>query len=302
MNAFQEPMCCWSSLAPYAKKITLKQVNVQLHVYDAGPEDAPALLLVHGLGDESDSWRHIIHPLAEHQRVIALDLPGFGRSEPLARYFIVTYIRVLLDLLDTLSISSAVFIGSSLGGILSHSMAIMHPDRVNELVLLDGHLGIGKQKIDLGTLLFMVPGIGEWRYNRYRKDAQMAYNSLIPFYANLLNLPEADREFLFQRVNKRVWSDTQRQAYLGILRNTASWLTKQQSALLNKMKSLAIPTLIIYGEQDQIIPVGNANMLTELQPSARLIVLPGVGHLPQQEAPDKLLSVIKKDPKLSIKL
>ncbi len=288
--SYLKPMQAWPELAPYAQEITLQQSSLRLHIYDAGPPDAPVLLLVHGLGDESDTWRHLIHPLSMHQRVIAPDLPGFGRSDPLPSYAIPDIIHVLLDLLDTLSISSATLVGSSLGGMLSHAIAIAYPDRVQGLVLIDGHLAANKQKLSLGSLLFMVPGIGEWLYNRYRKHPQAAYASLRPFYANLENLPAADREFLFQRVNERVWSDRQRRAYLATMRNTASWMIAQQRALRDNLKALAVPTLVIFGEEDHIIPIENAYMLPELQSTAQLVILPGVGHLPQQEAPQTLLA------------
>ena len=194
--SYREPMRCWPAMAPFAKDITLNQSGLRLHVYDAGPQDAPAIVLVHGLGDESDSWRHVIEPLAVHQRVIAPDLPGFGRSESLQRYAIDDIISILVDLLDKLNISSATLVGSSLGGMLSHAIAIMHPDRVQGLLLLDGHLGVSKQKLDLSTLLFLIPGIGEWRYSHYRKNPQAAYDSLRPFYADLDKLPAEDRDFL----------------------------------------------------------------------------------------------------------
>ena len=162
-----------------------------------------------------------------------------------------------------------------------------HPDRIQGLVLLDGHLGISKQKLNLDTLLFMLPGFGEWRYSNYRKNPQAAYDSLRPFYASLDDLPTADREFLFQRVNERVWSNRQRKAYLAILRSTAAWMMKQQRHLEEGIKHLAIPTLVLYGEQDEIVSPENAHDLLNLQSSARLITLPGVGHLPHQEAPGR---------------
>jgi len=299
---YQEPMSVWSALASYAKEITLNKSGLRLHIYDAGLLDTPTLLLVHGLGDEADSWRHIIQPLAVHQRVIALDLPGFGRSEPLQRYTISGIIHVLLELLDTLKIPSATFIGSSLGGLLSHAIALKHPNRVRGLVLIDGVLVAEKQKLNLGTLLFLVPGVGEWHYNRYRKNPQAAYDSLRPFYASLDNLPTADREFLFQRVNERVWSNRQRKAYLAVLRNTAVWMVKQQRNLKEDLKQLSVPTLVIFGERDHIMPLENARALSELQPTAHLITLPGVGHLPQQEAPETLLTHLQNDSRLDIKL
>jgi pimeloyl-ACP methyl ester carboxylesterase len=299
---YQEPMRYWPALAPYAKDVVLIESGLRLHTYDAGPQDAPALLLVHGLGDESDSWRHIIQPLAKHQRVIAPDLPGFGRSASLQRYTIPALIRVLLDLLDTLKIAKAIFIGSSLGGMLSHATAIYHPNRVRGLVLIDGLLVTAKPQINLGTLLFMVPGIGEWTYSHYRKNPQAAYASLNPFYASLETLPAADREFLYQRVNERVWSNRQRRAYLAVLRNTATWMARQQRNLSENVKQLTVPTLIIFGELDQIMPLESARILSTLQATTRLITLPGVGHLPQQEAPEVLLLSMQNDSRLLIQL
>ena len=300
--SFQKPMSYWPAIEPYAKDIVLNQSGLRLHIYDAGPQDSPAIVLVHGLGDESDSWRHIIQPLAIHQRIIAPDLPGFGRSEPLQRYAIGDIIHILIDLLDTLSISSATLLGSSLGGMFCHALAIMHPDRVQGLVFLDGHLGVSKQKLNLSTLLFMIPGIGEWRYSHYRKNPQTAYDSLRPFYASLDDLPSADREFLYQRVNERVWSNRQRKAYLGVLRNTALWLAKEQRDLEANLINLVMPTLVFYGEQDHIVSVENAHALLKLQPSARLLTLPSVGHLPQQEKPEKLLLALKNNLQLQVVL
>lgn len=291
---YQEPMLAWPNLSPYGANVTLKQTGLRLYIYDAGPQDAPAVLLVHGLGDESDTWRYILPPLAVHQRVIALDLPGFGRSDPLPQYRIPKILDVLLDLLATLDIPDATFVGSSLGGVLSHAIAVQHPERVRELVLLDGHLATKKQNFNLDTLLFLLPGIGEWRYSAYRKNPQAAYESLRPFYADPDMLPEKDREFLFKRVNVRVWSQKQRRAYLSTLRNTFFWMAKQQRILVGRLKNLNVPTVVIYGEEDHMMPPANAQHLRELQTGVDIVILPGVGHLPHQEAPDQVLAVVKQ--------
>ncbi|MDF1513493.1 MAG: alpha/beta fold hydrolase [Anaerolineae bacterium] len=299
---FREQMEVWPSLKPYAKNVVLEHSKVRLHAIDAGPPQAPGLLLVHGLGDESDTWRHIIPALAVHQRVIAPDLPGFGRSEAVQNYSIPGIITVLLDLIDTLHVSTATLLGSSLGGILCHTIAIQHPHRVRGLVLLDGHLAAKKQKLSLESLLLMLPGIGEWRYAHYQKNAQAAYESLRPFYADLDALPEADRKFLYRRVNKRVWSHKQRTAYLSVLRNTAIWMIAQQHRLNKALENLDTPTVVIYGGQDNIMHPDNACMLNEYQKNVQVMILPGVGHLPQQEAPDQLLSVLDQAVQLQIEL
>ncbi|MCS6863432.1 MAG: alpha/beta fold hydrolase, partial [Abditibacteriales bacterium] len=80
MSEFQRPMEPWPALAPYVRKVQLRS-GLTLFAFEAGAPDAPPLLLIHGLGDEADTWRHVFLPLAERYHVIAPDLPGFGRSD-----------------------------------------------------------------------------------------------------------------------------------------------------------------------------------------------------------------------------
>lgn len=116
-------------------------------------------LLVHGLGDEADTWRHVLPALAAQRRAIAVDLPGFGRSDkPDAPYSVPWYAGVLLDLLDTLQIERVALAGHSLGAVTSHWLALEQPARIERLALLDGGLVAKPGKLDLGTMLF--PGAG----------------------------------------------------------------------------------------------------------------------------------------------
>jgi pimeloyl-ACP methyl ester carboxylesterase len=283
----------WPSLAPYARSLRLPKSGLQLFLYEAGPPDAAPLLLVHGLGDEADTWRHLLLKLSESKRVIALDLPGFGRSAKPERSYTVPFFQdVLLELLDTLTIPSAALVGHSLGAVIIQSLALRTPERVNRLVLVDGGLVARSQKLDPGTLAFIVPGLGEWLYNRLRRDAQAAYQSLKPYYRSLETLPEEDRTFLFQRVNERVWSDEQRRAFFSTLRNLARWLPAQQRSLPERLARLDAPTLVVWGEQDKINRVENGQLLAEVQPSASLVIVPGAGHNLQQETPQALLQAL----------
>jgi pimeloyl-ACP methyl ester carboxylesterase len=96
-------------------------------------------------------------------------------------------------------------------------------------------------------------------------------------------MPVDDRAFLFQRVNERVWSDGQRRAFLSTLRSLAGWLPSRQRTLASQLGGLDIPTSLVWGAEDQINPVENARALLEIQPSARLAIIPGAGHNVQQE-------------------
>ena len=293
MNIYQRPMLPWPGLEAYTRSVRLATSGLTIHTYDTGEGAAPALLLVHGLGDEADTWRYLIRPLSTQSRVIALDLPGFGRSDKPDRAYTVPFFQdTLLELLDTLSIQRATLIGHSLGALIAHTVALDYPERVERLILIGGSLVAGAQKLEMSTVLFLMPMLGEWQYNNLRKDPAAAYRTLDAYYSRLDRLPEADRTFLFQRVNERVWSDGQRRAFLSTLRNLVRWLPGQQRALPSRLASFAVPTLVIWGEADRIQTVDNGRALLKMQPSARLVVVPGAGHNVQQENPQAVLEAI----------
>ena len=294
-NQYTGPMQPAAGLEKYAKKVLLPDKGFSLHIFEVGKENAPVLLLIHGLGDEADSWRHAIFPLADGHRVIAIDLPGFGRSdnqtEPYTTGF---YTSSILSLMDALSIASAVLVGSSMGGMISHRIALEHPKRVDGLVLVDGSLVLKEQSGVGDVLLFAVPLLGEWRYNRLRRNPDEAYQTLRGYYADLDNLPEADRAFLYQRVNERVWSDSQRDAYLSTIRQMVrSTILRPKKDIDKRIKADQIPLLIIWGEQDFIMPIANGQALARMRPTAKFICIPGAGHLPHQEKPSLFLDALR---------
>lgn len=295
MNPYQQPMEPWPALAPYARRIRLARSGLALYLYDAGAAASLPMLLVHGLGDEADTWRHLIPRLMARHRVIAPDLPGFGRSDQPARPYTLPFFQeVLLELLDALGIGRAALVGHSLGAAIVQSMALDHPERAERLALLSGSLVARAQKVDLGTLLFLVPGVGEYLYNRLRRDPQAAYRTLEPYYSHLDRLPEADREFLFRRVNERVWSDGQRRAFFSALRHLAGQASRGQRPLAERLAGLQVPTLVLWGQDDRIASIENGRAVAELQPQARLVVVPGAGHDLHQEQPEAVAAAIEE--------
>ncbi|MCS6911539.1 MAG: hypothetical protein NZM11_13370, partial [Anaerolineales bacterium] len=123
-------------------------------------------------------------------------------------------------------------------------------------------------------------------------DPQAAYESLRPFYADLDALPEADRKFLYQRVNERVWSDDQRRAFLSILRQLVWVQPGQQRKLEARLAALTVPTRAVWGERDAVNDIESGRAMIAIQKNATLTVLPGVGHNVQQEAPGEVLKVV----------
>lgn len=293
-NPYTQPMTPWHSLAAYSRQVRLPRSVVVVHYYDTFQPQAPVFLLIHGLGDEADTWRHILPALAAHGRVIALDLPGFGSSDkPHRAYTIDSFVQAVSELMDVLGISSATLVGHSMGGIIAQSLALETPARVERLALISGCLVAKATRLSLSSLLFLIPRLGEWQYNRLRKDPQAAYRSLVPYYRSLQDLPQADRDFLFQRVNQRVWSDGQRYAFLSALRSLAAWVPGQQKRLPARLAGFTLPTAIIWGIADAVNSIENGRWLAQLQPAARLYEIPLAGHNLHQENPQAVVEAIK---------
>ena len=293
-NPYLQPMQSWPDLAKHARRVTLPD-SLGLHIYDSGESDKPAAFLVHGLGDDADTWRYLFEPLAERFRVIAPDLPGFARSDPAPGAYRIPFFKdFLLQLMDVLSLPQVTFIGHSMGAFISQFIALENPDRVAQLFLLDGTVISRVQKINRQLLLFLTPVIGEWLYNRLRKDPQAAFETLRPYYFDLDGLPEAERRFLFERVNQRVWSDTQRVAYFSMLRGLARFAAEQRRKLEGQLAQSNTTTLLVWGDQDQINPLENAHICLQVQPATRLVVIPQAGHNLHQERPELLISAIQE--------
>jgi pimeloyl-ACP methyl ester carboxylesterase len=286
-------MIPWPGLKSFGKIVNLPNLDLDLFVFESGDPKNPALIMIHGLGDEADTWRHVFSPLSEHFHTVAVDLPGFGRSDKPAAAYTPDFMQAaLLALMTTLDIPQAILMGSSLGAILAHSLALTHPDKITKIVLADGTLLQPKSMGDQSLQLMAIPLLGEWFYTHLRKNPQAAYESLRPVYRDLDTLPKADRDFLFTRVNHRVWSNGQRRAYFSTLRKLAPWVKKAQKGLEEKLSHLETPTLLIRGEADLLFPEESAQAVAQVQPNARYISLPGTGHLPQQEDPKAFLDAV----------
>jgi pimeloyl-ACP methyl ester carboxylesterase len=292
MTDYTSPMQPLPGLKPDAREIALPG-GLKLFAYDAGEPDAPALLLVHGLGSEADTWRSVIRPLSQDFRVIAPDLPGFGRSAKPNRAYTVDFLTgTVLGLMDALSLEKVTLCGHSLGGILAHKIAADHPDRIERLILVGGTLTQRGGTGGLEMLLFLIPFVGEFLYNRMRNDPDAAYESLRRYYADLDKLPQEDRDFLYERVNRRVWSDDQRRAYFSTLRRMVIFGLTQAGKNEEKLPDLHIPTRVIWGAEDEIVSVESGRATVEAQLNAELIVIPNAGHNVQEEKPEAFLEMV----------
>jgi pimeloyl-ACP methyl ester carboxylesterase len=289
-SEFTQPMQPWPALGKFSKTIRLVDGKLSLFYYDSGEKSKHNLVMLHGLGDEADTWRHVFHSFTNDFHTLALDLPGFGRSDkPDVVYSPSFFMDSVIGLIDALNIHSTIIMGSSLGGILAHGLAVKYPERISGLILVGGAMLQAGQMQDRIIQLMQIPIIGEWLYTRLRKNPDAAFDSLSNVYHQLNQLPKADRDFLYTRVNQRVWSDGQRRAYFSALRNLIPWIKSVQYDLPTQLRQLEVPTLILWGEFDGLFSESNADQLLNIQPNVRKSVVIGAGHLPHQEAPETFL-------------
>jgi pimeloyl-ACP methyl ester carboxylesterase len=260
-----------------------------LFYYDTGPGDRPAMILIHGLGDEADTWRHLIPLLGDQYRVLAPDLPGFGRSKPGSRISRKNHTRAVLRLLE--ETGPAVLAGSSMGAIIAEDAALTRPDLVQNLILIDGCFPM-TGRLNPGFYFNALPFWGKKRYRAFRKNHTAAYGSLHGYYANLEGLSQADRDFLQERVIARVESDTQEAAYFASLRSII--VTHLFCVPVFSRKLCAFPgrILLLWGEKDRVLPRNTADRLRALRPDAVFKVIGGAGHLPHQEKPEETAAAI----------
>jgi pimeloyl-ACP methyl ester carboxylesterase len=259
----------------------LDVAGIRLHLRDTGPRDAPALVMLHGFGSSLDTWNAWADPLSAEYRVIRFDLPGFGLTgaDPTGEYTDARTIAVLLALLDRLGVRQATLIGNSMGGRIAWSFAAAHPERVSKLVLVspDGFASPGidyDRKQDVPLMVRVLP---------YTLPMFMLRANLEAAYADPSKMTEAS----LLRTRDMMLAPGVRRAVIARMEQT---VLRDPRPMLARITA---PTLLLWGDKDAMIPISNARDYLAAIPNAHLVTLPGIGHLPQEEAPAKSLAKLQ---------
>ena len=259
--------------------------GVRVHYQEAGDKHAPALVLIHGFASSTVVWSKVFLKLAEAGfRVIALDLLGYGYSaKPRnGEYTIAGQAKLLTRLLDTLGIPSALFVGSSYGGAVAATCAIDYPDQVEKLILV-GTVNNNRPLAFTLLRLFGSPLFGDVVSPLLIGSRRLLRRRMKQVYDRhewVLDERRVDARHLPLRA-----AGTQR----AIIRTVRGWDAERIS---RDAHLITQPTLLLWGENDQEIPLADGARLHEEIPGSRLIIFLECGHLPHEEYPEAFTSVV----------
>lgn len=252
-----------------------------LHVRDTGPREGPAVILLHGFGASLHTWEPWAAELDEEFRVIRLDLPGAGLSppDPTGDYSDDRVIALLVALMDQLETPRAFLVGNSVGGRIAWTFAARHPERIDRLVLIspDGFASPGFEYGKAPQVPFIM---GLMRYSLPR---WMLRENIAVGYAD----PAALTDEAVTRYRDLMLAPGARQAMLDRMEQT---VLIDPVPLLNRITA---PVLLIWGEQDAMIPFANARDYQDALADVRLVSFPDLGHLPHEEAPERSLPPVR---------
>tara|TARA_R110001632_G_scaffold2796_1_gene12274 strand:+ start:5290 stop:6291 length:1002 start_codon:yes stop_codon:yes gene_type:complete len=255
--------------------------QIELHFTDTGPRDAPILVLVHGYSASLNTWDAWVRNLRKDYRVIRLDLPGHGLSRCVdndeigIEQFIASIDRVT----HSLDVDQFTLVGSSMGGHTAWAYALAHPDRLDGLVLVDaaGWLSAPGED-DKDPVIFKLLRNGFAR--NVMKDLDMS--ALIRSgLENSFADPELVTDEMVERYSAMSRAPCHREALLKIMSGTSL----RVPASKERLSAITVPTLILHGDTDNLIPVAHAEKFADAIPGSKLIIYPETGHIPQEEQP-----------------
>lgn len=258
--------------------------GARVHLRDTGPRDDPTpLLLIHGSASGLHTWDAWADALAQQRRVVMLDLPGFGLTGPVGddNYGVARQVRLLTELMDVLGLRRVIVVGHGFGGALAWQLAYAHPERVSRMVLIAAE-GYPTQpwQVPLEQRVMDTPPLN-W-LGLITRPRWLVQRSVAQQFAN----PQRVTDELVDRYVELPLRDGNRRAQL---------LRLEQNRYLaqsERIRALTLPTLILWGEQDRQAPSEQARWFERDIRGARAVILPGVGHLPQEEAPEAALAEV----------
>lgn len=253
--------------------------------------EGPAILLIHGIGDSSATWAGLIPELARNHTVIAPDLLGHGASDkPRADYSVAGYANGMRDLLGVLGIERATLVGHSLGGGVAMQFAYQFPERTDRVILVSAG-GVGREVTpvlravslpgaDLLLSTLRIPGM-RTQVGLFAGLMKLLDTDLGQDAAELLNVVDA------------LPDATSRAAFISTLRSVVDWRGQVVTMLDRCYLTEGMPTLLLWGSRDSVVPVRHAHGAHAAMPGSRLEIFEGAGHFPFHADPARFCALVE---------
>lgn len=254
-----------------SRQVQVGEFNV--HYYEGGPQGAETILMIHGFGADKDNWLRFSRPLTARYHVVALDLPGFGdSSKPEASYDVGTQVERLNAFAKAIGLHKLHLIGNSMGGHIAALYAARHPEEVLSVALLN-NAGVN------------APQASELFKRLDRGDANPLLVRNADDFSNMLDLlfvekpplPGSLKQYLAERAmashdfNQKIFNQ----------------LRERYIPLETELAKIQVPTLLLWGDQDQILDVSSIKVMQPLLKQPTVVIMQACGHLPMIERPEE---------------
>ncbi|MFN5145778.1 MAG: alpha/beta fold hydrolase [Bacteroidota bacterium] len=260
-------------------------LGMQVHYRDQGVQsDSVPLILLHGMSSSLNTWDSVVFYLANHRRVISLDLPGFGLTGPSPEnmYNFDYYNKFIDSFTRRLQLAKFTLVGNSMGGSIAWNYALFNPAVVDKLVLIDA-VGYPKrgERGSLGFKIASTPVINNILL--FTTPKALVRKSLETIYFDQSRVTDAQVE----RFHDMAIREGNRAAALLIFKGSFG-----TSQFKGEIKEIKTPTLVLWGEKDNLISVENAYQFNQDIKGSKLEVYPNVGHVPMEEVPERVAKSI----------
>ena len=274
-----EPEAMWAKYgAAPSQKLVLADGRT-VHLRDEGPRDAPAIILLHGSNADLHTWQPWVDRLGSDYRVVRFDQRGHGLTGPAQDndYTIDAFVADVDIIADKLGLERFVLAGNSMGGGIAMAYAMQHPGRLDGLVLVDAG-GAPVKRDGGGNLLFAIAGIPGLN----KLMAQITPRSLVE---KSLSQSVANQAIVTPEAVDRYWELAR---YPGNRKATLTRFAQSRTPFTaEQVAAVKVPTLVMWGEEDSLIPFQAAGWYMEHLPNAKLAAYKGIGHIPMEEHPDR---------------
>lgn len=246
----------------------------------------PPLVFVHGLGGSWQNWLEQVPEFARDHRVIAFDLPGFGESPlPAEEISISGSGRLVVGLMDALGIERAALVGNSMGGFVATEIAVQAPDRVERLVLVSA-AGISSEQA-LRRPLVMAARMGQlgaaWVATRSETLTRRPRMRKLLTGGIMRHPDQLPPALVAEQVR-----GSGKPGFVDALDELLRYRLRE------RLGEISVPTLVVWGRQDRVVPVRDAQKFVELIPRARKVIFDDTGHVPQLERPEAFNAVLRE--------